>query len=105
MEFNIGDRVILRISDEEMQNETLEAVDGQPATITEIYQNSYQPQVNRFEVELDHPVKINGQTLRVIPGLYDDNIERESVDQISERVIVRFNQWESLKSTGKKSKI
>lgn len=75
MKFNIGDRIVIRVSAEEMQNTLLEAVDGLPATISEIYQNSYDPDTDRFEVELDEPVSVNGEEYRVIPGLYLDNIE------------------------------
>ena len=75
MKFNVGDKVTLHIDAEEMQNSLLEAVDGLTAVITEVYQNNYEPEVDRFEVELEHPIEINGERHVVVPGLYVDNLE------------------------------
>lgn len=75
MKFSIGDKVIIRADIEEMQNDMLELADGQEAVITEIYQNVYEPDVDRFEVELVHPVKYDGREVIVVPGLYLDNLE------------------------------
>ena len=108
MNFNIGDRIVIRISAEEMQNDLLEAVDGLPATISEIYQNSYDPDTDRFEVELDEPVRVNGDSYRIIPGLYLDNIESinksGSNDKYSptrnspknESAVIKFDQFEMM---------
>lgn len=60
---------------EELQNGVIEMVDGTSGTISEIYQNSYEPDVDRFEVELDEPIEYNGERIKVVPGLYEDNIE------------------------------
>jgi len=75
MNFSVGDKVRILVGPEEMQNEVLEKVDGATATISEIYQNSYEPDVDRYEVELEEPVDFHGEELIVIPGLYTDNIE------------------------------
>ena len=106
MKFNVGDRIVIRVSAEEMQNNLLEAVDGLPAVITEIYQNSYDPETDRFEVELEEPVSVNGESYTVIPGLYLDNIE--AIDQTgrnvkykekgsspkNEMAVIKFDQFE-----------
>jgi Family of unknown function (DUF5824) len=78
MNFSVGDKVRILVGPEEMQNEVLEKVDGATATISEIYQNSYEPDVDRYEVELDEPVDFHGEDLIVIPGLYEDNLEAVS---------------------------
>lgn len=76
MKFSIGDKIMIKADVEELQNVVIEMVDGSTGTISEIYRNSYEPDVDRFEVELDQPVEYNGETIRVVPGLYKDNIER-----------------------------
>ena len=53
MKFSIGDRIMIKADAEELQNGVIEMVDGTTGTISEIYQNSYEPDVDRFEVELD----------------------------------------------------
>jgi len=69
-------------------------VDGQEAVITEIYQNSYEPDVDRIEVELVNPVEFHGQSLVVVPGLYMDNIEKikklEESKKTGKRYLSRF---------------
>lgn len=75
MKFSIGDRIMIKADAEELQNGVIEMVDGTTGTISEIYQNSYEPDVDRFEVELDEPIEYNGENLTVVPGLYSDNIE------------------------------
>jgi hypothetical protein len=76
MKLSVGDKIRIHVDVEEMQNDLLEMVDGQEAVITEIYQNSYEPDVDRIEVELVNPVEFHGQNLVVVPGLYIDNIEK-----------------------------
>ena len=76
MKLSVGDKIRIIVDVEEMQNDLLEMVDGQEAVITEIYQNSYEPDVDRIEVELVHPIEFHGQRLVVVPGLYMDNIEK-----------------------------
>lgn len=83
MKFSIGDKVMIKADAEELQNQVIEMVDGQIGTISEIYQNSYEPEVDRFEVELEEPIEYNGETLRVVPGLYEDNIDL--IDRMRER--------------------
>ena len=84
MNLSIGDKVRIIVGPEEMQNEVLEQVDGAIATVSEIYQNSYEPDVDRYEVELDEPVEFHGERLVVIPGLYEDNLEPASSREIDE---------------------
>ena len=110
MKFNMGDRIVIRVSAEEMQNNVLEAVDGLPAVITEIYQNSYDPETDRFEVELEEPVSINGESYTVIPGLYLDNIEaidrpgrdskhkEQGISPKNEMAVIKFDQFELINS-------
>lgn len=76
MKFKIGDKVIVRAEAEEMQNALFQEIDGASATVSEVYRNSYEPNVFRIEVELDQPVNVNGEMIRTVPGLYMDNIER-----------------------------
>jgi len=66
---------MIKADAEELQNGVIEMVDGTTGTISEIYQNSYEPDVDRFEVELDEPIEYNGERIQVVPGLYEDNIE------------------------------
>lgn len=75
MKFSVGDKVVIKTDVEEMQNGLLELVDGLEAVITEIYQNSYEPDVDRFEVELVRPLEFNNEEIVVVPGLYQDNID------------------------------
>lgn len=75
MRFSLGDTVEIKVDVEELQNGLLELVDGMRATITEIYQNAYEPDVDRYEVELIKPIEFEGERLVVIPGLYVDNLE------------------------------
>lgn len=75
MKFSVGDTVEIKVDVEELQNGLLELVDGMQAVITEIYQNVYEPDVDRYEVELVKPVKFEGENLVVVPGLYEDNLE------------------------------
>lgn len=75
MDFSIGDKVSIQIEAEELQNDLLEKVDGATATVSQVYQNSYEPDVDRFEVRLDQPVEYRGEKLVIVPGLYEDNLE------------------------------
>jgi hypothetical protein len=103
MKFSIGDRIMIKADAEELQNGVIEMVDGTTGTISEIYQNSYEPDVDRFEVELDEPIEYNGDRIRIVPGLYSDNIEliksrktaaektgRSSKKRINERYAMSF---------------
>ena len=103
MKFSIGDRIMIKADAEELQNGVIEMVDGTTGTISEIYQNSYEPDVDRFEVELDEPIEYNGERIAVVPGLYLDNIElvksrkaaaektsRSSKKRINERYAMSF---------------
>ena len=76
MKLSVGDKIRIHVDVEELQNDLLEMVDGQEAVITEIYQNSYEPEVDRIEVELVNPVEFHGQSLTAVPGLYMDNIKK-----------------------------
>ena len=87
MKLSVGDKIRIHVDVEEMQNDLLEMVDGQEAVITEIYQNSYEPDVDRIEVELVNPVEFHGQSLVVVPGLYMDNIEKIEIYSSSVRVL------------------
>lgn len=94
MNYSMGDRVIIRIDAESQQNELLQLVDGQEAVITEIYQNNYEPEVDRYEVELTKPVLYKNEEVVVIPGLYNDNIEL--IKNIHEKYIGSFSELNSL---------
>jgi hypothetical protein len=76
MDFKIGDSVLVRANSEEMQGELFQAIDGAHAKISEIYHTRYEPTVLRFEVTLVEPVEVDREMVKVIPGLYIDNIER-----------------------------
>lgn len=75
MKFSIGDVIEIKVDVEELQNDLLQMVDGLKATVTEIYQNAYEPDVDRYEVELLKPIDFEDQRVVVIPGLYEDNLE------------------------------
>ena len=103
MKFSIGDRIMIKADAEELQNGVIEIVDGATGTISEIYQNSYEPDVDRFEVELDEPIDYSGDQLSTVPGLYSDNIEviksrktsaekkiRSSKKRINEKYVMSF---------------
>lgn len=90
MKLSVGDKIRIHVDVEEMQNDLLEMVDGQEAVITEIYQNSYEPEVDRIEVELVNPVEFHGQSLVVVPGLYMDNIEKIEKIQESKKTDMRY---------------
>lgn len=75
MKFSVGDKVTIQVDVEELQNDLLQMVDGMKAVITEIYQNAYEPDVDRYEVELINPIEFEGENLVVVPGLYEDNLE------------------------------
>jgi len=90
MKFSVGDKVVIKTDVEEMQNGLLELVDGLEAVITEIYQNSYEPDVDRFEVELVRPIEFNGEEIVVVPGLYQDNIDLvKKVDESKKRNLAK----------------
>jgi len=90
MKLSVGDKIRIHVDVEEMQNDLLEMVDGQEAIVTEIYQNSYEPDVDRIEVELVNPVEFHGQNLVVVPGLYMDNIEKIEKIQESKKTSNRY---------------
>lgn len=75
MNFSMGDRVILKIDDKAQTDELLALINGLEAIVSEIYQNVYEPEVNRYEVELAQPIMFEGTRTVVIPGLYEDNLE------------------------------
>ena len=75
MKFSVGDTIEIKVDVEELQNGLLELVDGMKAVISEIYQNAYEPDVDRYEVELVKPIEFEGERIVVIPGLYEDNLE------------------------------
>jgi hypothetical protein len=90
MKFSVGDKVVIKTDVEEMQNSLLELVDGLEAVITEIYQNSYEPDVDRFEVELVRPLEFNDEEIVVVPGLYQDNIDLvKKVDESRKRKLTK----------------
>jgi hypothetical protein len=82
MKFSVGDTVVIQVDVEELQNDLLQMVDGMKATVSEVYQNSYEPDVDRYEVELIEPIEFEDQKIVVVPGLYEDNLEKvESVKE------------------------
>jgi hypothetical protein len=90
MKFSVGDKVVIKTDVEEMQNGLLELVDGLEAVITEIYQNSYEPDVDRFEVELVRPLEFNNEEIVVVPGLYQDNLDLvKKIDESKKRNLVK----------------
>lgn len=105
MKFRIGDRVIVRAEAEEMQNALFQEIDGSTATVSEVYQNAYEPGVFRIEIELDTPIELHGERVKVVPGLYVDNLEK--IDRVSENrktgwlsglAVSRFNRWNRMQS-------
>ena len=75
MKFNIGDTVEIKMDAEDSQHELLHMIDGMLAKVTEVYQVTFEPEVDRYEVELFDPVEYEGREVIVIPGLYEDNLE------------------------------
>lgn len=86
MELKFGTKVLVRANAEEMQSELFQKIDGARGEISEVYHTIYEPDVTRIEVTLDHAVEVNDEKLKVVPGLYEDNIESyesESPDEKS----------------------
>ena len=76
MEFNVGDTVRIKATEDERKSELFQAIAGTKATISEIYSTRYEPNVKRYEITLFNAIELNGENLTVIPGLYADNLER-----------------------------
>ena len=76
MKFSVGDTVVIKVDVEELQNDLLQIVDGMKATVSEVYQNAYEPDVDRYKVELVEPIDFEDKKVVVVPGLYEDNLEK-----------------------------
>lgn len=104
MKLKIGDKVIIRAEAEEMQNALFQEIDGAAATVTEVYQNDYEPGVFRIEVQLESPVEIHGEEIKIVPGLYMDNVEKIERVRESHRTggwfsavaVNKFSRWNRL---------
>jgi len=100
MNFSQGDRVIIRVDVDSLVDPLFNAIDGLKATIFDIYQNMYEPETNRFEVELDYPVRVEGEIVKTVPGLYEDNLEpldeTEIHKKMNEGFTLSFNEWTNL---------
>jgi hypothetical protein len=98
MAFELGDKVMVRANSDELESDLFQAIDGVRAEITEIYSTDYEPDVKRYEVTLENPVEINGERLAVVPGLYEDNLEKAEgkKKQLSEnRAVTKFALFEN----------
>lgn len=123
MNWSIGDKVTIKMGAEDAQNELIKAADGMRAKVSLIYTNPYEPDINRYEVELFEPVRIDDESITTIDGLYDDNLSRESMNEsvrpwqflldlrnkakgnkkrIDETAVIRFDQWELTHSMNSK---
>ncbi len=97
MTFELGDKVMIRANSDELDSELFQAIDGTRAEITEIYATEYEPNVKRYEVTLENPTEVNGERLSVVPGLYEDNLEKAEGEKkpLSEnRAIPKFALFE-----------
>jgi hypothetical protein len=96
MSFKTGDRVLIRMTAKDQRDETLNRLDGESATVSMIYQNSYEPDVDRYEVQLDNPSMIAGRRTSTVPGLYSDNLVKISGSKskkIEESQVLKFNDF------------
>lgn len=115
MNWSIGDIVTIKMGTEDSQNQIIKAADGKRGKVSLIYTNPYEPDINRYEVELLQPITIDEESTRTIDGLYDDNLSKETVTEsrrpwqflldiransekventIDETAVIRFDQWE-----------
>lgn len=94
MNFKVGDTVTIHANEEELQEELFQEIDGAFGEISEIYSNTYEPGVKRYEITLSSPATVNGEELIVVDGLYADNLELanadEAVSHSSDRYAVTF---------------
>ena len=94
MNLSQGDRIIIRTDPDSLTDPLFMAIDGLEATISEIYQNTYEPGIDRFEVELDQPVMVEGDRVKIVPGLYIENIESiEESKYMNEGKTLSFKEW------------
>lgn len=89
MNWSIGDRVIITIGPEDSQNAFLQAVDGLEAEVSMVYENPYEPGVKRFEVMLTTPTEFDGEKVKKVDGLYEDNLERLQMESKA----LNFGRW------------
>lgn len=100
MKFNIGDRVLIRLNPEQLADPVLSQADGMEAEVTEVYTNTYDPETERYEVDLIHPIEgPDGESLSNIPGLYLDNLD--TLEELSESVVFKFEDWERKKKVSR----
>jgi hypothetical protein len=122
MNWSIGDMVTIKMGAEDSQNQIIRAADGNRGKVSLIYTNPYEPDINRYEVELLQPITIDDQSVRTMDGLYDDNLSKENLSEskrpwqflldarskkknepkrIDETAVIRFDQWELMHSLEK----
>jgi hypothetical protein len=78
MKFKIGERVMVRMTQKDKSDEALDRLDGELGTVLTVYQNAYEPEVDRYEVKLDKPATISGTKTKTYQGLYADNLVKLS---------------------------
>lgn len=91
MNWSIGDRVIITIGPEDSQNDFLQAVDGLEAEVSMVYENPYEPGIKRFEVMLTTPTEVDGERVKKVDGLYEDNVQKLK----NESKALNFGKWVS----------
>ena len=97
MSLNIGDRVTIRLTHEQLADPILSQADGMGGTITEVYQKIYDPEVDLYEIDLDSPIEgRGGERIVNLPGLYIDNLEREGNRIVHETKVVCFRDFMKL---------
>lgn len=97
MSFKLWDRVIIKANPEEKKNKLFQLIDGATGKITEIYYNEYEPEVERYEIKLDEFIEYEGNSMRIIPGLYADNLQKNEKpdNKVKENRTVPFAVFES----------
>jgi hypothetical protein len=76
MKFDIDDKVILRFSEERKDSSALfRAADGEFATVVGRYTQSYLPDIDFYEVELETPVSMDRSDVVLVSGLLHDELE------------------------------
>jgi hypothetical protein len=84
MKFDIDDKVIVRFSEERKDSDPMfRMADGEFATVVERYTQAHLLDVFFYEVELETPIKVGGQSTVLLSGLLEK--ELELVNPISEK--------------------
>lgn len=106
MSFQLGDRVTIKANTKDETSSSLfRKIHGATGKISEIYYLDYQPETERYEVTLDNTIEYGDERLKVIPGLYEDNLEHDESfkkpKKPNERAFESFVAFESNESTSK----